>query len=427
MKTSKVLVIGFALFAMFFGAGNMIFPPYLGLTSGAHWTLGFWCFLAADVGLAMITIAAMLRRSSRMTELTRPLGRPMSVAVSAAVVLCLGPLFAMPRTAATTYELLVKPFFASGVWKIVFSAVYFALVVALTISPSKVVDVVGKVLTPLLLLGLLVLIGFGMFRPLGSVSVSSQLPDVAHEGLLSGYQTMDAFGAMVFASVVAAALDEQGFVGRKARTRAAVLACGLSAVCLCAVYGGLTYLGATVSMQYSAEIDRTLLLIDITQRLMGRPGVLILGVVVALACLTTAIGLASATGLYFAELTKNRLSYKAVVIGSCAVSLFAANLGLDRIISFAAPVLTLLYPVVLVLVIFSFFDRRLTNANIARGAALCAFGVSLCNLLSPSLLETLPLSSFGLGWMLPALLGGAAGALIRPRGEQALSHRAAAD
>jgi LIVCS family branched-chain amino acid:cation transporter len=119
-KKIDILVIGFALFSMFFGAGNVIFPPYLGMEAGSEWFSGFACYFAADIGLALLTIIAMLKNGSDSAGIMRPLGKTASAILLTAVVLCIGPLLAIPRTAASTYEMSVLPL-VSGVSPAVFS------------------------------------------------------------------------------------------------------------------------------------------------------------------------------------------------------------------------------------------------------------------------------------------------------------------
>ena len=169
MKKTVVdsLIIGFALFSMFFGAGNVIFPPYLGLESGPQWGVGFVSYFIADIGLALLSMFAIIRQGSP-GGITSPIGKGPSTLLMCAVVLCIGPMLAIPRTAATTYETSVAPLL-SGVSPVVFSIVFFLLVFLLCVRETAVVDIVGKVLTPALLAGLLVLIVVGVVHPMGPV------------------------------------------------------------------------------------------------------------------------------------------------------------------------------------------------------------------------------------------------------------------
>ena len=160
-------IIGFALFSMFFGAGNVIFPPYLGLESGPHWLLGFISYYIADIGLALLAMFAILRQGSP-EKVTSRIGKVPSVLLMCAIVLCIGPMLAIPRTAATTFETSVTPL-VSGVSPVLFSVLFFLLILLLCVRERAVVDIVGKILTPALLIGLLILIVVGVVSPIGPV------------------------------------------------------------------------------------------------------------------------------------------------------------------------------------------------------------------------------------------------------------------
>ena len=179
-----MLVIGFALFSMFFGAGNVIFPPYLGLSCGAEWFAGFVWYYLADIGLALLALFAVLRCGSTEKVMGR-LGAIPSKILLSAIVLCIGPMLAIPRTAATTLEMAVNPLL-SGVSPLLFSILFFALIAALCVRQSAVVDIVGKFLTPALLIGLLVLIVLGVINPIGPVPERVLVESVAVTGIAKG-------------------------------------------------------------------------------------------------------------------------------------------------------------------------------------------------------------------------------------------------
>lgn len=418
-KTVDAFVIGMALFSMFFGAGNLIFPPYLGMTSGPQWLIGFLCFFMADIGLAFATIVAMINSNGHMSEVTGPLGRVPSLLVNIAIILCIGPLFATPRTAATTFEMFVVPVTGAGGFaaSLISSAVYFAVVVLLTIRSTKVVDILGKILTPFLFIGLIVLITVGVAAPLGPVISQPMIGNVVKEGIVAGYQAMDVFGGLVFAIIIVSAVQRRGYSKDEDKIGVCAMACAITGIGLFLVYGGLTYLGATASTMYGMDVNRAQLLVQVTQRLLGQGGVMLLGVVVALACLTTAIGLTASAAAYFEELTNGKLKYKHMVIALASLSLLVANLGLSKIISIAVPVLSLLYPSILVLVFLSLFKTKITNPYIHRSAALVALAVSCCGVLNDlgapvAFTQALPLAEYGLQWVAPSLIAGVIGAFI---------------
>ena len=164
-----VIVVGFALFSMFFGAGNVIFPPYLGMESGQQWLAGFSAYYIADIGLALLGMFALLRVGSSEAVLHR-VGRVPAEILMCAIILCIGPMVAIPRTSASTFEMAIAPNLP-GVSPVLFSILFFAVILALCIKESAVVDIVGKILTPLLLVGLFAIILKGIFSPLGDILI----------------------------------------------------------------------------------------------------------------------------------------------------------------------------------------------------------------------------------------------------------------
>lgn len=419
MKNRKkdILIIGFALFAMFFGAGNVIFPPKLGLETGSQWVLGFASFTFADAGLALLTILALIRGAGSFEGIAYRMGRFSAVALSLCVFLCVGPLMAIPRTAASTFELGVAPLFHTDA-RVLFSVIFFLIVFALSARPSKVIDIIGKFLTPALYIALLVMILRGILNPIGPV-VDTGASGVFATGIRAGYQTMDVMGAIIFNVLVASSLAKHNYQGKEAVKTAAWA--GLVAVIgLTTVYGGLAYLGATASGVYDPGIEQSQLLLNIMEVIMGRSGIVLLGIVVALACLTTAIGITSAAGSYFSALTKGRIQYIPFVAGICLFSAVVSNAGIASIVAFSGPVLTVVYPAVLTLLVLSFFDHRLKNDWVPRLATWAALAASLLKVLSGyfpalSFIEKLPLDSLDFGWLLPAVVCGAIGLLFPPK------------
>ena len=337
-----IIVVGFALFSMFFGAGNVIFPPFLGLESGSQWVSGFAAYFIADIGLAMLAMFALLRVGSSEAVVSRVGQIPAAVLMSA-IILCVGPMVAIPRTSATTYEMAIVPNL-SGVSPVVFSILFFALILALCIRESAVVDIVGKILTPLLLLGLFAIIIKGVITPLGEPSALPQIANVAVTGIKAGYQTMDALAALPFGIIVLQSVTAKGYDSGRKQFRVVGGSAVLAGILLLAVYMGLAYLGATVSAQYTNDIGRAQLIMIIIEALMGKVGMVLFGVVVGLACVTTAVALTSSAAAYFTELCRGKVSYKVFVIAICVFSAVVSNLGLDRIVAVAAPVLDVIYP-----------------------------------------------------------------------------------
>ena len=399
------IVVGFALFSMFFGAGNVIFPPYLGFGAGTQWVNGFLFYFIADIGLALFALFTLLKVGGS-ENITGRIGSVASNILMSAIILCIGPMVAIPRTAATTFEMSVAPLI-SGVSPVIFSVAFFIVVLLLSIRQSAVIDVVGKVLTPALLIGLLVLIIKGIISPLGSIvnpHVDSSF--VIVNGIKSGYQTMDVLAALAFGIIILKSAQEKGYSDARESSKMIRAAAVIAGVLLLIVYFGLTYLGATSASLFSLDISRAELVIGIVERLLGKVGLVIFAVVVALACMTTAVALVSSAASFFEKLTKGRLSYATLVIIICVFSAVISNLGLDRIVAIASPILDIVYPPTLVLIALSWFGDRLSR-GVYRWAVIGALIASVLSTLSlygvsVPIVNTLPLASLGLGWIVPA-------------------------
>ncbi|MGI5948925.1 branched-chain amino acid transport system II carrier protein [Peptoniphilus sp.] len=422
IKKKDLFVIGFALFAMFFGAGNLIFPPFLGLISGYKWSTAFIGFAVADAGLGLLAIIALSKYDGSLNVLASRVNKVFAVIISTAIILCIGPFLATPRTAATTYEIAILPIFGESVNRYLFSALFFVVVTILTIKPSKVVDIVGKFLTPALLICIAILIINGILNPIGEIANTTMIDNVLEKGIKDGYQTMDAIAGCMFSLVVINAVKEMNYSSKKLEIKATIISGVIAALCLALIYGGLVYIGAQVSGLgiYDVNVDTTELLVDITNRVMGGVGVYILAIITALACLTTAIGLISATGNFFADLTKKENSYGTFVIIASVVSALISMLGVSQIIAISAPILETLYPCAMTIVIVGLFSKKVEDNLVFQIPAVVSLIFGLLYVLSDkglvgsleNFLENLPLQQFGLGWVVPTLVGLVVAAII---------------
>lgn len=405
-----ILVVGFALFSIFFGAGNLIFPPFIGVTSGSEWLTSFLGFILGDVGIILLSIYAVAKAGSYQGIMGRA-GKVFGISLEVIIMLCLGPIIAIPRTAATTFELSIQPF-TSGINSAVFSILFFALTLLLTIRPSKVMDIIGKFLTPVLLVALAFLIGKGLISPLGSFNNVITADDLFSHGLTQGYQTMDALAIGGITALMMTSFLGKGYTDKQQQINLTIKAAILAACGLVLVYGGLTYLGATVSTQFDGSVSQTTLLIEITRQLMGQPGMILLGIIVAFACLTTAIGLTSVTSKYFEDVTNKKLKYEYVAIFICVFSAIASNVGVDTIISLSAPVLAIIYPVSVSLTILSLFKNYFTSNLSFILAGYMTLILSILTALNIPGVNELPLAKFGFNWLLPALIVAIVGQMI---------------
>ncbi|MDD7306637.1 MAG: branched-chain amino acid transport system II carrier protein [Peptoniphilaceae bacterium] len=422
IKKKDLFVIGFALFAMFFGAGNLIFPPFLGLISSGKWIVGFVGFTLADAGLGLLSIVALSKYDGSLNILASRVNKIFAVIISTAIILCIGPFLATPRTAATTYEMAIMPIFGESINRYLFSILFFVLVTVLSIKPSKVVDIVGKILTPALLICILILIVNGIINPIGEVSKTTMIDNVLERGIKDGYQTMDGIAGCMFSLVVINAVKQMNYSSKKTEIKATVFSGIIATLCLAVVYGGLVYIGAQTSSLgiYDLKVDNTELFVDITNRLMGGVGVYILAIITALACLTTAIGLISATGNFFEELTGKENSYPVFAIIASLVSALISILGVSKIISISAPILETLYPCAMTIVIIGLFSEKIKDNIVFQIPAAISFIFGLLYVLYGKkmiqnlgeFLKNMPFSQFGLGWLVPTLIGLVVAALI---------------
>ncbi len=423
-KNKDIIVIGFALFAMLFGAGNLIFPPFLGLITGEKWVTGFTGFILADVGLSLLALLAIAKCNGEIGKIFSRAGNKLSIALGCAIMICIGPLLAVPRTGATTFEMGIQPIFSSFN-PIVFSVIFFGLTLLLTIKPSKVVDIVGGYLTPALLVALIALICIGVFNPLGEIQPST-IDGVFSEGIFQGYQTLDALGAVSLSAVLFTSMTSKGYTKQEDKINMTFKAGIVACVGLLIVYGGLTYLGATVSATFDSSVSQTELIVSITEMLLGYPGKVVLGIIVSLACLTTSIGLTSATGQYFSNLFNNKIKYETIVTGVCLFSLVVSNFGVGTIIKFSSPILTIIYPPTIVLVVYTLLGKAIKNDNVFKFGAYAALLMGVLNVagdfgITVPVINSLPLHSLGFNWVVPVLIASAIGFFVKSKGSNAKS------
>ncbi len=419
-NSRDVLVVGVALFAMFFGAGNLIFPPYMGLLAGVDWQWALLGFLITGIGMPLLGIMAAARAGGTIEHMGSRVSPWFGLALSIVIILAIGPLLAIPRTCATAFELGVRPSW-EGFPRFLFSIIFFGITLLFSLNRTAVVDKIAKFLTPLLLITLTWIILKGIFSPMGSIT-GSELEGPTGRGFREGYQTMDALASLVFAQIVIGALLLKGYKNVKEQVMMTSMAGGIAALGLGLVYGGLMYLGATAGELYATSIERTDLLIAIAYELMGETGMLSLGLAVSLACLTTAIGLTATVAEYFSSLTKGWLHYRLVAVITVVFSGVFATVGVTTIVNVAVPLLVMVYPVAIALIILTLIGGPFADRAVYTGAvigalltsvpeALTIVGLPLDNL--DTLIGYIPLSGQGFAWLIPTAAGVAAGFLVR--------------
>ena len=435
--TNDSIVIGFALFAMFFGAGNLIFPPQLGFLSGSKWLTTFCAFALTGIGLPMLGIFAVGKSGGDIHSFAGKVHPVFADILGTIIMLGIGPLLAMPRTAATTFEISVVPFItgAGPHVRFISSVIFFAAVLFFSIIPSKVISSVGKYLTPMLLLFLAAIIIRALIAPLGA-PLQPEQSNFFLKGFLEGYQTMDALASMLFATFIMKTIKDRGYTDVNASNKVNIAAGSIAALGLLLVYGGLMYTGACSGAIFPKNITRTAMLIGICRSLWGTAGQVFLSIAMALACLTTAIGLAATAGHYFERLFKNKVSYRIIVIVVSAVSCWLANYGVENIIRYSVPLLEALYPVCIILTLMTLIDRFIPNRFYYVGGTVGTLIVSILQALTSTqdligldlhvlsgLLQKLPLTEFGVAWVVPAAIFAVLFGLLFRNKEKATARR----
>ncbi len=411
LKLTDIIAVGFMLFAFFLGAGNIIFPPLAGQLAGENLMPAMFGFLLTAVGLPLITIVAIAVAGGTWDHLTQDLPKKAAVVMAALIFIIIGPAFAAPRTGLVAYEMAIKPFFieASQTNLTVFSVLFFVVAMLFSWFQGRLIDLIGKVLTPVLFVGLIVLALAVFIDPQGEMigATGEYLTQPLTKGFLEGYNTMDTFASLMFGMLMVDALRGKGITERAATTKYLIFAGCIAAAGLAFVYISLFYLGATSASVAAGADNGGLVLSQYVQALFGPYGQIVLSVIVLLACLTTAIGLISACSDFFSS--KTSLSYKHWVLINGSVCALVANVGLAQLISLSVPVLFALYPVAIALVALTFVRSKLPNTRFAyRAVLLVSLLFALLDAakvagMDVSAFNMLPLFEIGMGWVLPTL------------------------
>lgn len=423
--TKNTFVVGFLLFAIFFGAGKSIFPPKLGYESGTEFFSAISGFVLTGVGLPLLGIIVSAFYKGGYKTALEKIHPWFSISFLVIIYLSIGPFFAVPRTAATAYEMAIVPFLSEKSSNImwVFTTIYFALVLWLTLNPTRMVDRIGAVLTPILLISIIALVVKSIF-----VFSSQDIPQIQtsesgyfFKGLIEGYFTMDALASVAFSVVVLNAIRSKK-VPAESFKRETIFAAILAAIALSVIYIAIAWIGN--KMPISAQTLTTLaenkqdlgsyILTTATAQAFGDLGRMILGMIVSLACLTTAVGLIVSASAYFHEILP-KLSYRNYVVIFTLISFLIANQGLKEVIGASLPVLLIMYPiamsVIILLLINAFIPLPVTALRIS---LLCVTVVSILSVMNVDFVQYLPLKEHSMEWVPFAIIGGVIGAILHP-------------
>ena len=433
----KKLLAAFALFSLFFGAGNLILPPYLGVQAGADWALVAFGFVISAVLIPILGIFAHAKLQGTIYDFGAPLGKGFSLTY-AALIYGIALALPAPRTASVTHEMAIMPFIDSPYW--LTSLVYFSLVLLAALNRSKLLDFFGKITTPAILVVLTALIGMAFLTPEVALDPTT-MENPFGSSLLEGYQTFDAIAAVVIGGVLLvsiqkmqakgkvtpgnaaqvpnenqAQLDNNSYNQQKSTVRFAAV---FSAIALSAIYVGLIYAGAQAQGNFDAASSRTVILQGVAQLFLGNTAPLGLGILVALACFTTATGIVTGTADFVASYFEGpgfapgtaRKVFVGVAIAGAILGVLMGQFPVVYIIAIAVPALVFIYPTTIILMALHVLPDSWATPKAFKATVICCFVVN-----TPAFLDSLgysalqeatafmPLSAQGLAWVLPVLL-----------------------
>ena len=406
-----VLLTGFALFAMLFGAGNLIFPPMLGYETYSSWISTMLAFTITGVGFPFLGILSVSIVGNGIKDFANRVSPMFSTIFAIISILAIGPMLAIPRTGATAYEIT---FLHNGmnntIYKYIYLICYFGIVILFSLRASKVIERVGKILTPILLLLLFLIIVKGIF--FSGLSIKPDIyPHAFKKGFLEGYQTMDTIASIAYAGIILKAIKNGRNLTQKQEFSFLIKAGLVAILSLALIYGGFALVGAKMHSVLVTN-DKIELLVKTTSYLLGGYGNLILAICVAGACLTTAIGLVATVGEFFSSITS--FKYEKIVIFTVIISFLLSILGVESIIRISVPILVFIYPVMISLIILNLFGKYIKNDYVYKGVVLFTgiiglieslASIGITNTYTNSVLEILPFSDYGLTWLFPGLIG----------------------
>ncbi len=437
LSRADTIGLGLMTFAFFLGAGNIIFPPLEGQLAGSNVLYAMFGFLITAVGLPLVSIIAVARVGGGLPSMTTDLPKGTGTFAAVLLFIIIGPAFATPRTGLVAYEMAIKPLLGSyditvsqlylpalnitlDRTQAIMTTLFFVITLMFSWSRGKLIDNIGKILTPALFL-LLICLAIGVVvAPQGEIAAPAEsYREMAFtKGFIGGYNTMDTFAALMFGMLLVDVLRGKGVTEQSATYKYLVIAGFIAAAGLAFVYISLFWLGATSSTVAPDAANGGVVLAAYVQALFGQPGQWILSWVVMLACLTTAVGLVSACADYFSKLTP--LSYRQWVVVLCIICAVVANVGLSQLIALSVPVLLALYPLTIALVALTFIRPWLPNPKYAFRTVMfvalifslldgirgieALHSISWIKSILDSQTEYMPLANQGMAWVLPTAI-----------------------
>lgn len=410
IKRKSEWILALALFSLFFGAGNLILPPQIGMRSGTAWWQTGIGFSISAVAIPMLGILAHARLQGDMYDFARKVSKKFSL-VYCYLVYAISISLPAPRTASVTHEMGVAPF--SDISALETSLIYFGLVFILVLNRSRIVPLIGKWLTPTILIVLLILIGSIAFFDAAALG-EPLLENPFSAGILEGYQTFDAIGAVVVGGVILISLrNEMPDLGVKERFLYISRAGWLAGLGLLMLYTGLILSGALIGGELDQGLSRTEVLRQMSVLALGYNGNIFLSVLIALACFTTAVGIVTGTADFMkSRLGNSILVYRVTALIGCIFGVIMGQFPVDYIIAIALPALMFIYPLTIVLILLNVLPAKWTGAGVFRAVVFTTLFFTIPDFLGsigwPQIGQWLegwwPLQEYQLGWVLPAVL-----------------------
>lgn len=438
LTLSETLAVGSMLFGLFFGAGNLIFPVFMGQSAGSNVWIAIIGFLITGVGIPLLGVASLgMSRSEGLLEMSGKVGKKYAVFFTIALYLTIGPFFAIPRCASTSFSVGLRPMIndpmTANIATWIFSFLFFAAVLWFSLRPGKILTWVGRILTPLFLICLAILIVTALVRPAGDYTAVE--PQAAYKsasfftGFIDGYNTMDALASLAFGIVIVNAIRGVGVKEPAAIAKNTVISGILGCAVMALIYGALAIAGAQSRAIYPLSADGGEALNLIARHYFGDVGGIVLAVTVTLACLKTAVGLITSCGETFCEIFPKGPKYHHFAIGFCILSFLISTIGLSAIVSWSLPVLMFLYPLAITLILLALCGNLFGNdRRVYVSVTVFTFVAAIFDLtksLPGKLPEApvikqindigslLPFSDIGLGWVCPAAVGLAVGLVLK--------------
>ncbi|CAM3113670.1 branched-chain amino acid transport system II carrier protein [Staphylococcus argensis] len=436
LSIKETVFIGSMLFGLFFGAGNLIFPIHLGQTAGAHVWPAVIGFLIAAIGFPFLGIIAIgVSKTNGTFEIATRVNKIYAYLFTVALYLVIGPFFALPRLATTSYEIAFSPFISSGTGKVVlpiFSILFFVIAWIFARKPSKILDYIGKFLNPIFLILLAIVVVLAFIHPLGSISHAPVSPDYQHgsvlKGFIEGYNTLDALSALAFGVIIVTTIKKLGITEPNSIAKETSKAGTISIVGMAIIYAILALMGVMSLGHFKLSENGGIALAQIAQYYLGDYGIIILSLIIILACLKTAIGLITAFSETFTELFP-KVSYLKFATASSLLACIFANVGLTKIIMYSTPVLMFIYPLAITLILLtlvsSWFHHspivyRFTTYFTMIAAFFDGVKASPESFVNTGFAQSLihfaehyiPFFTIGMGWIVPAVVGFVIGLIV---------------